>query len=60
MCSAVANPAQIAREGAQKCVCDSHSHRGMAVGAGNGLAGPARHHFLPPQLAKALAPAAAP
>lgn len=30
------------------------------LGAGNGLAGPARHHFLPPQLAKALAPAAAP
>lgn len=28
------------------------------LGAGNGLAGPARHHFLPPQLAKALAPAA--
>lgn len=30
------------------------------LGAGNGLDGPARHHFLPLQLAKALAPAAAP
>ena len=57
MCSTIANPAQIAREGVRKV---SVSLTAAEQEAGNGLAGPARHCLLPPQLANALAPAAAP